>query len=516
MQKEGDMIAKNQGTPEGFCYGPYGGRRLRGFMFVLLGIGLVLALNAPVLAQQNHTLFFMDEVPQASALNPAYASRCTYIGLPLISSFHGNIAHTGFSYNQVFPEADGARIVDFHYLEQRLHRLDLFTSGVHVDLFSFGLHRRKYFFSFRITDKVEAMGHYPNALFELPWRGNSPFVGETAIVKRAGGNFNYYREFSVSASTWISDDLRVGLRPKLLFGKLNINTRQEKFLLTTRSEDYRIEAEGSYRINASLPVVIRQDSSGMIRSVRLKDGLSWQDVVLNAKNPGLAVDIGAVYVGWDNWTLYGSLLDLGVVRWADELNNFEATHRFRFEGLDEGDLNTAGDYGQIMRDSLRDSYTVERTHKPYYTFRPLHTYLGMTYQLNGSMAAGLLEHNILYRGRIFPSLTLSLNSRLNDWATLAVSYSYNQYSFRNLGAAFSVQSDKLQFYAGADNLLAVDVLNVRNINLRWGLNIFFGCGNQPGEKAPGRQRSASGCYWIKKQQQQNKILPDKHKKDKAW
>jgi hypothetical protein len=201
-----------------------------------------------------------------------------------------------------------------------------------------------------------------------------------------------------------------------------------------------------------------------------------------------------------------------VIRWGDELNNFEATHQFRFEGLDQDDLNAAGDYGRIMRDSLRDSYQVERSHKPYYTFRPLHTYLGATYQLNRQLAAGILQHNTLYRGRIFPSLSLSLNSRLNDWASLAVSYSYNQYSFKNLGAAFSVQSDKLQFYAAADNLLAVDVLSVRNINLRWGLNIFFGCGKHTGPGTPDMPASAPGCYWIRKQQQQKEILPDKGKK----
>ena len=479
---------------------------------MLVWIIVGLAPDTPAFGQQNHTFYFMDQVPQASALNPAYATRCTYLGLPVISSFHGNIGHTGFSYNQVFPKANGTRIVDFDYLEQRLHRLDLFTSGVHVDLFSLGMPYRDYFFSFRVTDKAEAMIHYPKNLFELPWAGNSPFVGETATVKRVGANFNYYREFSLSASTWISNDLRLGIRPKLLFGKLNLNTRQEEFLLETHTDDYRVDAEGSYRINASLPVVVRQDSTGLIRSVRLKDGLSWQDVVWNARNPGLAVDIGAVYVGLDNWTLYGSLLDLGVIRWSDELNNFEATHQFRFEGLDQQDLDAADDYGRIMRDSLRDSYQVVRSHKPYFTFRPLHTYLGMTYQLNDQMAAGILEHNIVYRGRIFPSLTFSFNSRLNDWASLAVSYSYNHYSFRNLGAAFSVQSDKLQFYAAADNLLAMDLLNVRNINLRWGLNLFFGCSKRGVENNRGMPVSAPGCFWIRKQQQQKKILPDKPKK----
>jgi hypothetical protein len=468
--------------------------------------------DAPASAQQNHTFYFMDQVPQASALNPAYATRCTYLGLPLVSSVHGNIGHSGFSYSQVFPEANGTRIVDFDYLEQHLHRLDLFTSSVHVDLLSLGMAYRDYFFSFRVTDKAEAMIHYPKNLFALPWGGNSPFVGKTATVRRAGANFNYYREFSLSASTWIRDDWRLGVRPKLLFGKLNLNTRQEEFLLETQPDDYRIDAEGSYRINASLPVVIRQDSSGMIRSVRLKDGVSWRDVVWNASNPGLAIDIGAVYVGWDNWTLYASLLDLGVIRWGDALNNFEATHQFRFEGLDQQDLDAAGDYGRIMRDSLRDSYQVERTHKPYFTFRPLHTYLGMTYQLNDQMAAGMLGHTIFYRGRIFPSLTLSFNSRLNDWASLAVSYSYNNYSFKNVGAAFSVQSNNLQFYAAADNLLAADLLNVRNINLRWGLNIFFGCGKRVDSGSRNMPASTPGCFWIRKQQEQKKILPHKHTK----
>jgi len=67
-----------------------------------------------------------------------------------------------------------------------------------------------------------------------------------------------------------------------------------------------------------------------------------------------------------------------------------------------------------------------------------------------------------------------------------VSYSYNWYSFNNVGFGLSLQSRKCQFYLITDNALIVRPLSAKNLNLRFGFNLFFGCS---------KKSVKSDCYW---------------------
>jgi hypothetical protein len=55
-----------------------------------------------------------------------------------------------------------------------------------------------------------------------------------------------------------------------------------------------------------------------------------------------------------------------------------------------------------------------------------------------------------------------------------------------------------------DNLRAINPLDVRNVNLRFGLNLFFGCGDQ---RRGDTGISFPGCFWIRQQLDNEKILP---------
>ena len=53
-------------------------------------------------AQQSNTLFFMHSLPEANYVNPAVQIECgIFVGLPLVSSFHMNIANSGFSAGKI-------------------------------------------------------------------------------------------------------------------------------------------------------------------------------------------------------------------------------------------------------------------------------------------------------------------------------------------------------------------------------------------------------------------------------
>lgn len=471
-------------------------------------LSVVMALLSglsPAKAQQDHTFYFMSQVPQSAHLNPAYPSPCPYLGLPVLSSLHANLSNTGFSYNQLFPERGDVRVVDFQYLTDGLHRFDLLSARLHTDLLSVGFPWKENFMTFRISEKAGVMVHYPKTLFRLPWEGNRPHAGQTVSIDRMGVQLQHYREFSLAVSRWLTDDLRGGIRLRLLFGKMNVSTTDESFDLATRGSNYHILTRGKYRLNGSLPVQLTTNASGFVTRARLED-VGWSNYIFNGKNPGAGVDLGVVYSGLEDVTLYGSLLNLGMIRWTSQLNNFEVEHRFAFEGLSEDDLDV-DDYTGMMRDSVENSFQVDRAGRSYTTFLPLHTYLGLTYQVNDYLKAGVLQHNLLHKWRIYPSFTFSINTRVNKNLSLHASYSWQSYSFRNLGAGFSIQTNRWQFYAAADNLLAIRPLNARNIHFRVGLNIFFACGNKKARQGEGQPAQGGGCFWVRERQANERLLP---------
>ena len=459
-------------------------------------------------AQQSNTFYFMHSVPQTSDMNPAFSVPCNYIGLPVISSFHLDVGNTGFSYNQIFPVSGDGRMIDFNYLEKGLHNLDLLNARLQFDLFSLGMWYDDYFLTFSITEKADLFTSYPKNLFLVPWEGNTAYVGETAKIRRFGGDFSHYREYSLSASTWLNSDLRLGVRAGLLFGRTNLSTRGEILDIYTRQDSHHLDISGSYTVNSTIPLQLTKDAGGNITDVQLKEDIPVRKMLLNGRNPGLNFDLGGIYTGLEDLILYGGLNDIGVIYWTSELNNLEAEQQFRFNGFTREDLRNE-DYAELMLDSLENSYDTTITHEPYLTLLSMESYIGATYQINDRFRARLLQRNLFYKWRIYPSLTLSLNTELGDFLSVSASYSYNRYSFSNFGAGFSIQNNNVQFYMVTDNLRAINPLAVRNVNLRFGFNVFFGCGGQAGRAPAGTGISGAGCYWIRKQQENEKILPKK-------
>ena len=67
--------------------------------FVFLSI---LLIAQTIYAQQNNTLFYMKNVPEASIINPAFQMDYKiFVGLPALSSIHANYGNIVFDYNRL-------------------------------------------------------------------------------------------------------------------------------------------------------------------------------------------------------------------------------------------------------------------------------------------------------------------------------------------------------------------------------------------------------------------------------
>ena len=467
---------------------------------------VVVIFGAYESAKAQNNMYFHKELPQKTLLNPVFTSSCNYIGIPGLSSLYLNYDNTVISYNQLFPEnAEGNRVPDFGYLTQKMHNLDLVSVEFNTNLFSLGYWYKDYFFNFNIAEKTGFWVTIPGELMSLAWKGNTQYVGETAEVKRLGVKFSYYREYSLSAAKWITDDLKVGLRPKLLFGKLNLNTRNETLTLHTGAENFDLNISTAYTANSSLPISVEKDVDGNVSSVSL-DEVNYVSLLMNGKNPGFAFDAGLMYNYSYRIDFYASLVDFGFIRWKTNLNNIDVEQHIKYTGVTQEEIEDGYNVENIV-DSISNSWQANTTQKPYTTLLPVKLYGGLTYSINDYADLGVLSKTTYYKQRLYPSLTLSYNTEFFDFLSFTASYSYRNYALDNIGAGISLQNKTAQFYITSDNLLVAKPLDVKNLNFRFGINLFFNCGKSKSEDRPDISgiKSNKECFWIERELQQQRI-----------
>lgn len=187
---------------------------------------VLFSLILPVKAQQNNTMFFMHSLPEANYLNPAVQIECgTFIGLPLISSFHFNIANSGFPASRavtLYTDGSIRRKPDLPIAAFPARRY--FVSEIHSVLLAAGIKRDEYYYSFTITEKNNSMIGYSPDLVDFVYNGSAAFEGEIIGLKGTRAVLNHLREYAFGISKEYSADLTLGFKAKLLFGKFNFNT----------------------------------------------------------------------------------------------------------------------------------------------------------------------------------------------------------------------------------------------------------------------------------------------------
>ncbi len=463
------------------------------FFFVLFFFGVT-----HIAGQQNNVLFFMHQVPQSNFVNPAVQNECKwFIGLPVISSVHFNYGNTGFSYmDMVRADGDMARL-DIDHLLRKLKRRNYMGTELHVSLLSLGYKRNEYYFTFNITEKNNTGITYPKEMASLLWRGNSQFEGESAGFRGTGFFFNHYREFALGISKKTENGNYAGVRGKLLFGKLNVYTKQLDIDLFTDANTYNLTFTGEMDFRTSLPLTITE-VDGVIDYMEMNNPDLMQ-LLFNRRNWGVAFDAGFIHHYDDKITLSGSILDVGMIGWRSNQNSIEGSGNFFYDGPLGDSLDTEN-YLQDLMQAFADSLEVGTSNDNYTTPLFPRYYLGGTYQLNPKLKAGVLVSGQIHKYKFMKALTLS--GYYNPYRSIHVSASYSLIngSFNNIGAGFSIGRNPVQVYVVSDNIMGMILpLRTRNINLRFGLNIILGCDQE--EEATSKHGSLDGmCPWLEKEQ----------------
>lgn len=421
-------------------------------------------------AQYSHTLYWMQHVPQSGYTNIAMQTAPSwYIGMPALSAYHLGAANTGFAYRDMISRNHlNERIYDDDKLIRALDSRNNLDFYFHSEWIAFGFASGQNFFSFALTEKIGGSFSYTDDFVAFFLKGDEYFNDQNRPenLSGLGIQMHHYREFSAGYSRQWTDYLTAGARAKLLFGMGNIWVEKSDFNAFTNPETDGVRLETDFLVNTSLPFVISP----------IEDGIDDIDVdpvdyLLNLDNPGVAIDLAAVYKPAKNITLSASIVDFGFIAWKSNVENFRANGSFDFESLDLND----GDTFDELLDSLKNALNYTETTNNYRRSLNPYLFVGGAYELSPAHSFGILSGMRFMDDGIIPKLTISYNYRLSHIFGASLGYSIYGNNYANLGGGFYINAGPLQIYLVSDNMFGfVQPQRMQMTNVQFGLNWVFG------------------------------------------
>lgn len=456
---------------------------------LIVGLSIIAGFTS-VKAQESTTLQFMKGLPQSSLLNPALHndSSAVVVGVPGLSGQYVDV-NSPFASHDLIHKGTGvladSLIVDIDNFPQSLRKVNTLEQNLSLPLFYLGIRHKKSFFSLGITEKQTSQLTFHKSLVQFIADGNAPYVGQNYDLGTLDMNAFHYREFALGYSNEvIKNKLTLGLKAKVLYGKMALQTQQNNITVETAADGTSIILNADMQISMSAPARVKYDSEGYFDGMDDED-MEPADYVLQNGNAGMAFDLGAVYKLTPKLTLSASMVDIGRISFKKDITTLDYTYSHNWEGVDfsnsvdkaQEDYVRPGDLLDQEMDRIEETFKPHRSNfgtKGFTTNIPLKVYLGGTYELNRKVNIGLLER--FYKHGEFTQNTISLsgNTLVGDFLTLSGSYSVIGHQMNNLGLGMAVRAGFFQFYAVGDNMLALRPSRARYANARFGVNFLFG------------------------------------------
>ncbi|MBK7336916.1 MAG: hypothetical protein IPJ00_12425 [Saprospirales bacterium] len=434
-------------------------------LIITLSIALFGATG--LLAQAEWGLFSQPTLWQANRLNPAFwPDQKWTISLPGIQN---TLYFSGPTYGDVIREENGAKVFDVDALIDNLEPENLVREHLEISTLGLGVRLGKSFgLSFQHLVHFNAYLSYPKDLPQLAWQGNGAFVGQTMVLDH-DLQLYAYNEFALGGF-FGGESFQIGARAKLLTGIGDVSTERGSASLYTDTAFYQLQFLADYHLNTSSYFQYETYNDfelnydfGQIRFDKLF-----------TSNAGFAFDLGA-RLKREKWWIAGSMVDMGSIRWTEEVRNYRAEGAYNFDGLDISEALTGDsvEFGDAL-DTLKQLFAFKPTNEAYTTILPLKIYLSGGVNLSEKWSLGGVLFSEWYREEYFPGFSVNAGFSPAKWINLGASYAVFRNTFANIGLSAAARLGPVQIYAMADNISAVfKPADSRYFHLRAGLNLGF-------------------------------------------
>lgn len=446
----------------------------------------VLLASGFVKAQYANQQAFYNNLPQARYYNPGLMPECSgYFSLPGLSGYGATISNSSFAAKDLFYEGN---ISPDHFLAV-IENNSLLNFGFATDVLGFGFKAGKNFISLNVTPKVDFNLGYNRDFFNFIINGNGPYVGKDISLDGFAFDVTSYVETGLGYTRELNDKLNVGGKVKVLFGAGNVNGNFNGVKLHTDVNDYTMTATSEFSVNAY---------GTFFPGGTVADDLG-NPPFFNPGNLGLGLDLGATYQFSDKLQFFGSIVDLGYLKWSDYGETlYNDGTPFSYEGapleeLIEGNEEPTNsneeesDFFNELLDSASTIFDLKRNQVSYSTRLKTKLYVGANYEVNKYVDLQGMLHGRLYNNKLYPMYMFAGGIKLSKVFTAKLSYSGINRTYDNIGAGMVLHAGAFQLYAMMDNVYGLTRVDyARSLSGSFGINFTFK------EKENGKVKKAKG------------------------
>lgn len=443
------------------------------FFIFLLGL-----LVSEISAQESGSLYYLPEVSQWSLENPAMQNHTDklVVGMPFLSgvSWQWN---SSVPINALFSKGFA---YSFHRFYDTLDEQGKIQTSAGATVFFASFRHQNYTFSLSVSERAFSEGIFDREIVRIIRDGTNVFYGKNEYLGEASMFLTHYREIAPGVSKRLHKDLDVGVRAKLLFGKLHFSGEDMSFAVEPDQENLLIQTEGNFIFGGAL----RHQRDTIRKSSTFYADISPGNYFFQPRNLGVALDLGVVYRPNKFSELSLSFTDAGLLGFRHK--TFESvfsrpviySEKDFYQSVDEG--VTEPRYLEPRQalikfgDSLAYVLDVNKTNSHNFSTLPLKIGLAGKYRFSEKLTAGFQNQfktyqlNALNLFSLFATATL--NPRFTFYGSLSLLNTEN--IFPGFGASYT--NNWLQIYFTSNNISGIiQPMATKQLNLSFGINFLF-------------------------------------------
>ncbi|CAA0152528.1 DUF5723 family protein [Tenacibaculum maritimum] len=440
-------------------------------------------------SQNKQVLYGFDQIPQALLLNPGVEVNYKYhVGIPLLSGFSTNLGSTGFTVADLFRDDNVSFTNKVNRVLSKLAVNDHIAINSQVEVLNGGIKLdKKTYLNFGFYTEVAVFSQVPKDILQLLNEGNGAHLNRAFSIGQVMLKANVQGVLHVGAARKLNEQLTVGGRLKIYSGAINVQTQGNTGTFRTvlgRNSSYTHHLNN---INASI------HSSGIVNE-DAKIALEMGDVLNKTflgGNLGLGVDLGVTYHVSPQVELTASLLDLGFINYSKNIKNGEVKGDYTFSGIEfQYDPNNPTDYWKALEDDFKEKVPSEENTNSYVVAQPVKFNGAIKYKWgknrreeNCSDMAYENYFNNAIGGQLHatfrplgPQLALTgfYERAFGDSFKTKVTYTFDEYSFSNLGFGISMNLGAANVYGMVDNIIEfTDIADSNYTSFQFGINLIM-------------------------------------------
>jgi outer membrane protein OmpA-like peptidoglycan-associated protein len=393
-------------------------------------------------AQQNSSIYFMENVPVRNSLNPAFQPLSEiYVGFYPIGFNQLNVTTTPLSIKDMvyFRKGQNSYLNPFAFdgmsnYYNNSKSPTLIGNSAQINFLNLGFRTYDTYTTISVSQRMESDLRIPGDFKRLE-NGLYNF-------KDLGYNLTSYLEIAFGSSTIIDEKLTLGGKVKVLVGQLKILGKNSALDLNVESNQWSLKGQGETTVSG--PFGFPEDGLQKVIPPVEKS----LPLFIKPYGVGIGLDFGGVYKLDDKITLSAAITDLGFISWRVDARKI--VYDIDYKSSTPGDFSSSAKLTDALFTGGKNSKSQNEI-APYTSFTNANLNLGGEYGFRDStMSVGLLSRTIFRYQSVFEELTPSYNYHPNEWLNLSASCSLLNFKPSNLGVGLGLRTFFLHWLLSAN------------------------------------------------------------------